>query len=115
MNDDDRDLGYYSPQDGYFIYVMDLNPNSITKELEDLSQVEKYMMSEEDYAKLPSIFRKAILAKIQKIGNFRKFKEEYLKARAQQAPPKEKNSDFLKEEAEKISVYPLRKTSVFFL
>jgi len=54
MLDDQRDLGFYSPQDGYFIYVVDLNPNSLTKELEDLSQIEKYVMSEEDYDKLPS-------------------------------------------------------------
>ena len=54
MDDDQRDLGFYSPQDGYFIFVYDMNPNSLTKELEDLSQVEKYVMSEEDYDKLPS-------------------------------------------------------------
>lgn len=55
MYENDRDLGFYSPQDGYFIYVVDNNPNSLLKELEDLSQVEKYVMSEEDYNKLPSI------------------------------------------------------------
>jgi tubulin-specific chaperone B len=33
--------------------VIDLNPNSLLKELEDLSQVEKYTISEEDYDKLP--------------------------------------------------------------
>lgn len=56
MYENDRDLGFYSPQDGYFIYVVDNNPNSLLKELEDLSQVEKYVMSEEDYNKLPSFF-----------------------------------------------------------
>lgn len=54
MNEDDRDLGFYSPQDGYLIYVYDTNPNSLLKELEDLSQIEKYKMSDEDYDKLPS-------------------------------------------------------------
>jgi len=32
-----------------------LNPNSLTKELEDLSAVEKYVMADDDYNKLPSI------------------------------------------------------------
>jgi len=31
-----------------------LNPNSLTKELEDLSAVEKYVMADDDYNKLPS-------------------------------------------------------------
>ena len=41
-----------------------MNPNSILKDFDDLSAVEKYMISETDYDKLP--------------GNFRKFKKEYL-------------------------------------
>ena len=52
MSEDDRTLGYYCPQEGYNIHIIDLNPNSITKELEDLSQIEKYKMSNEDYDKL---------------------------------------------------------------
>eukprot|EP01016_Furgasonia_blochmanni_P055210 TRINITY_DN919_c0_g1_i4.p1 TRINITY_DN919_c0_g1~~TRINITY_DN919_c0_g1_i4.p1 ORF type:complete len:190 (+),score=52.59 TRINITY_DN919_c0_g1_i4:511-1080(+) len=58
MDEDDRNLGFYCPQDYYTIYVIDTNPNSVTKNLEDLSQVEKYMISEEDYDKLPDSFRK---------------------------------------------------------
>ena len=46
-------LGYYSPQDGYWIHILDLDPNSVLKDMEDCSQVEKYVMSEEDYNKLP--------------------------------------------------------------
>ena len=57
MNEDDRTLGFYCPQEGYTIHVIDLDPHSITKELEDLSQVEKYVMSEDDYNKLPSSFQ----------------------------------------------------------
>ena len=37
---------------------MDLNPNSVLKDLEDVSKVEKYNISEEDYDKLPDNFRK---------------------------------------------------------
>lgn len=36
------------------LQCIDLNPNSLTKELEDLSAVEKYVMADEDYDKLPS-------------------------------------------------------------
>ena len=54
MNDDLKPLGYYSPMDGYTIYVIDTDPNSILSQLDDLSQVEKYMMSDEDYNALPS-------------------------------------------------------------
>ena len=56
--EDDNNLGFYGPKDMYGLYVIDLNPSSILKELEDLSQVEKYEMSEENYDKLPDNFRK---------------------------------------------------------
>lgn len=104
MDDDDRDLGFYSPQDGYFIYVMDLNPNSLTKELEDLSQVEKYIMSEEDYDKLPSFFYCNMLLFKKKIVSFRKFKKDFIKSKAK-PQFKEKNNEFMKEEAEKFMVF----------
>jgi tubulin-folding cofactor B len=53
LDDDSKPLGYYSPQDNYIIHVIDLDPNSFTSEFDDLSQVEKYMMSEEEYDKRP--------------------------------------------------------------
>ncbi len=40
------------------IYIMDLNPQSIHKEIENSGQVEKYVMSEETYSQLPENFRK---------------------------------------------------------
>ena len=54
MDDDLKPLGFYSPMDGYTIHVVDTDPNSILSQLEDLSQVEKYVMSDEDYNALPS-------------------------------------------------------------
>ena len=68
MSEDDRNIGYYTPQEYYTIHVnfmtyiiisnlfkqcIDLDPNSITKELEDISQIEKYKISEDDYNKIP--------------------------------------------------------------
>ncbi len=40
------------------VQVIDLNPNSIHKEIENVGQVQKYVMSEETYEKLPENFRK---------------------------------------------------------
>lgn len=39
------------------LQCIDLDPNSITRDLDDLSQVEKYKISEEDYDKLPGKYK----------------------------------------------------------
>ncbi len=53
MADDTRMLGYYSVQSGNEIHIIDDNPFSLARGggLEDVSLVEKYVMSDEDYAK----------------------------------------------------------------
>jgi len=53
LDDLDRKLGYYSPEDGYGIHMLDTNPHSISSGgwLENVSLVKKYEISEEDYAK----------------------------------------------------------------
>ena len=58
LNDELKCLGYYSPEDGYIIHVIDTDPSSIAAQLNDLSQVEKYVMSDEDYENLPTSMRK---------------------------------------------------------
>ena len=58
LEEDNRTLGYYGTQTGMIIYVIDSNPNSILKEIESYEGVEKYMMSDEDYDKLPENFKK---------------------------------------------------------
>ncbi|XP_031472880.1 tubulin-folding cofactor B [Nymphaea colorata] len=58
MNDDMRTLGSYGAATGMVLYVIDLNPTSIHKEIESFEGVEKYVISEEDYDKLPENFRK---------------------------------------------------------
>jgi tubulin-folding cofactor B len=65
MDEDNRTLVFYGAENGNTIHVMDLNPNSIHKEIEDLAKIEKYTISEDDYEKLP--------------GNFRKWKKHLLK------------------------------------
>ena len=53
MDSDIQTLGQYGAATGMIILVLDLNPNSIHKEIENFEGVEKYMMSEEDYDKMP--------------------------------------------------------------
>ena len=56
MDDDDKKLGYYSPENNWTIHVMDLDPYSMAANggFDDVSKVEKYMMSDEDYDKRES-------------------------------------------------------------
>ena len=58
MNEDMRTLGSYGAATGMVLYVLDLNPSSIHKEIESFEGVEKYVISEEDYNNLPENFRK---------------------------------------------------------
>ncbi len=48
-----RPLGYYGVQNGNEIHVVDTDPHSLSRDggLDDLSQVQKYRMSDEDYDK----------------------------------------------------------------
>lgn len=41
-----RTLGSYGANTGMIIYVNDMNPNSIHKEIENLEGIDKYTMSE---------------------------------------------------------------------
>ena len=91
MNEDEKQLCEYSPLDNFTIHVIDTNPMSITKNLEDLSSVPKYNMSEEDYDKLPD--------------NFRKFKKEFLKNHPELVKaPVTMDPDYMKAEAESIAI-----------
>ncbi|KAL0817387.1 hypothetical protein Bca101_073831 [Brassica carinata] len=60
LSDDTRPLGFYSPFDGFRLHIVDLDPSSVTTGgwLEDTSLVEKYTISEEDYAKRTDSYRK---------------------------------------------------------
>ena len=58
LDQDMMTLGFYGAETGMILYVIDLNPNSIHKEIESFEGVDKYVISEEDYDKLPENFRK---------------------------------------------------------
>lgn len=53
-------LGFYSPSDGYTVHVIDTDPNSLSANgwLEDVSKIQKYEMSDADYAKRENTYKK---------------------------------------------------------
>merc|ERR1719284_2273198 len=60
LSSDEMKLGFYSPMDGWTIHVTDLDPYSLSSGggLEDVSLVQKYEISEEDYLKRDKNFRR---------------------------------------------------------
>eukprot|EP00889_Picochlorum_renovo_P004754 jgi/Picre1/31784/NNA_007134.t1 len=52
-------LGYYSPEDGCILHVEDTDPMSLAAQgwLEDVSKVEKYVMSDADYDARENTYR----------------------------------------------------------
>lgn len=59
LMDDSRTLGYYRARSGMEIHIKDLDPHSLSLHggLEDVSQVEKYVMPDEEYDKLANSVR----------------------------------------------------------
>mmetsp|Transcript_76362 Transcript_76362/g.223947 ORF Transcript_76362/g.223947 Transcript_76362/m.223947 type:complete len:282 (-) Transcript_76362:97-942(-) len=59
LMDDSKSLAYYGARSGMEIHIKDLDPHSISKHggLEDVSQVEKYVMADEEYDKLQNTVR----------------------------------------------------------
>ena len=58
LDDDYQKLGHYGPKEGYIIHCIDEDPHSIVRQIENFEMVEKYVMSDEDYDKLPMNVRK---------------------------------------------------------
>lgn len=57
MNDDASAIGNFGVQDDFVIHCVDEDPNSILKSFEDTSAVQKYVMTDNDYDKLPSVLK----------------------------------------------------------
>eukprot|EP01064_Diplonema_japonicum_P019437 TRINITY_DN2814_c2_g2_i1.p1 TRINITY_DN2814_c2_g2~~TRINITY_DN2814_c2_g2_i1.p1 ORF type:complete len:275 (+),score=89.40 TRINITY_DN2814_c2_g2_i1:47-826(+) len=91
--EDDKMLGYYSPLDGQTIHAIDLDPNAKQKVQgwTDVSLVEKYEMSEDDYNKRDNTVRQ------QKLRQLQKMREEGLVP-----PPKEVDPEAFATEAASI-------------
>jgi tubulin-folding cofactor B len=59
LMDDYKTLGFYGARSGMEIHIKDLDPHSISLHggLEDVSQVEKYVMADEEYDKMKNTVR----------------------------------------------------------
>lgn len=59
MIDDNRPLGYYGVTNGMTIHVVDNDPFSLSRDggLDDVSRIEKYRMTEEEYDKREKSYR----------------------------------------------------------
>lgn len=95
LSDPTKVLGYYSPQDGDTLHVIDDDPTSASAGgwLEDLSKVDKYVMSDEDYARRKGTFREYKLKQLEKDPSWTLQKDLEAKRNAQRisagraAPP----------------------------
>mmetsp|Transcript_10348 Transcript_10348/g.11231 ORF Transcript_10348/g.11231 Transcript_10348/m.11231 type:complete len:240 (-) Transcript_10348:255-974(-) len=92
MNENEAALGQYPVVDYFYLHVIDLDPNSISANgaFDDVSQVEKYEISEADYDKRTDSVRR--FKQLQKQKNPDLFNKCKL------------SDDHLKEEADKIEV-----------
>jgi len=72
LKDDSRPLGFYSARSGMTLRIVDLNPHSLARGggLEDVSLVQKYVMSEEDYAQRETSARRFKQEMRQKDANW---------------------------------------------
>merc|ERR1711988_1951109 len=107
LDDPDRKLGYYSPEDGFGIHMLDLNPHSASAGgwLEDVSLVKKYEISEEAYNKREGTVRKWIQEKKAADPTWTVQKEMMRRKDPNWQPPNEvTDPEHLAEEASKISV-----------
>lgn len=59
LMDERKTLGYYGARNGMEIHIKDTDPHSMSKHggLEDVSQVEKYVMPDEEYDKMKNTVR----------------------------------------------------------
>merc|ERR1711959_647410 len=82
LSDDNSVLGFYSPQDGFTLHVVDIDPNSASADgwLTDLSKVVKYQISEEDYNARENTYRKFKEQKIKEDVSDPEFQSEEAKA-----------------------------------
>ena len=93
--EDDKMLGFYSPMDGMSCHAIDLDPNAKqnVRSWTDVSLVEKYEMTDDDYDKRENTVRKQKLREAEK-----------LRAEGKLPEKKEVDPERFAEEAEKIKV-----------
>ena len=91
MADNEKTLGEYNPEQNYTVQVIDESGQTIVNEFDDVSKVEKYEISEADYAKRDDTFR-SFKERMEAAGN-----PNFVKPDGESI-----YEDFMKEEAETI-------------
>mmetsp|Transcript_18317 Transcript_18317/g.51694 ORF Transcript_18317/g.51694 Transcript_18317/m.51694 type:complete len:283 (+) Transcript_18317:15-863(+) len=100
-----RPLGFYSPQDGFILHVVDTDPTSASANgwLEDVSKVKKYEISEEAYDQRENTYRKFKAEKLKEDPTWTLQKEIAMKKGLEYKPPVS-DPDHMKAEAEGVAV-----------
>lgn len=75
LSDDNRPLGFYSVEHGMEIHIVDSDPHSLSRNggLEDVSQIQKYRMTDEEYDQRRGTLREWAKKKREEDPNFRFF------------------------------------------
>jgi len=107
MDEIERKFGFYSPEDGFGIHILDTNPHSASANgwLEDVSLVKKFEISEEAYNKRSNTTRKWMQEMKAKDPTWTIQKEMMRRKDPNWVPPNEvTDPEFQAAEAEKIKV-----------
>jgi tubulin-folding cofactor B len=94
MNDNSKKLGYYSPQNGMTIHIVDKDPTSLAKSgwLENVNLVKKYEISEEDYDKREKTVRNYKREQLAKDPNWKPKCQMDVPGKENNTPPPGKES-----------------------
>jgi len=106
LEDESKKLGYYSPEDGHVIHVIDLDPFSASANgwLEDTSLVEKYTLSDEAYAQRENTFLKYKEAKLREDPTWTVQKDMAMRRGETYNPPEELPENYGEDGALQIHV-----------
>lgn len=106
LEDDSRKLGFYSPENGWSLHVLDSDSTSLAAQgwLEDVSKVTKYEMSEEDYARRDNTYRKYKEQKLKDDPSWTLEKEMCIRRGQPYTPPAQVSPDYQAVEAGQLKV-----------
>ncbi|KAI8463710.1 MAG: CAP Gly-rich domain-containing protein [Monoraphidium minutum] len=109
LDDDSRKLGFYSPRNGWTLQVTDTDGSSLSAQgwLDDVSKVQKYMISDEDYDRRENTYRKYKAGKVAADPGWTLEKELAIRAGREYVAPEAKaapEDDFGEAEAAALEV-----------
>lgn len=105
LGDDNTVLGFYSPQDGFTLHIVDMDPNSSSANgwLEDVSKVQKYEISEDDYNARENTYRKFKEQKLKEDPTWT-LQKEIAKRSGKEVKEAVQDPEFQAQEASKVQV-----------